>query len=367
MDFITDLPESDGFDSILSVVDHGLTKGVILIPCNKTITAEQTAQLLVDNLFKRFGLPDKIFSDRGPQFAAQVFRQLLKILEIETALSTSYHPQTDGTTERFNQEIETWLSIYCIGFPEDWAQHLSIIEFTHNNRRHSDRLHTPFELMMGYNPKAIPTSFQYTEYPSINDRADLLDQIRNEAIAAHTLAQHQIAQRIKSNFRPFKTGQQVWLEGKNLKIGYNKKIKSKREGPFKILKVLGPVTYQLDIPEHWKKVNLHDVFHANLLSPYVETEAHGPNYTRPPPEIEDEERFEVERILKHRTHQKKLQFWVKWKGYPEEKATWVDEEIMMDGAEKMVNQYKNVQMKPKRRSKRKPTKEKSIKKPPTRR
>src|SRR5271155_3054402 len=79
MDFITDLPISEGYDSILVVVDQGLSKGVILCPCTKTITSEDTAQLLLDNLYKRFGLPDKIISDRGPQFAAKAFRELLKL------------------------------------------------------------------------------------------------------------------------------------------------------------------------------------------------------------------------------------------------------------------------------------------------
>jgi len=106
MDLITDLPPADGFDSILVVVDQGLTKGVILIPCNKTIMSEQTGNLLLENLYKRFGLPDKIISDRGPQFASNSFKELLKILGIKSALSTAYHPQTDGTTERTNQEIE---------------------------------------------------------------------------------------------------------------------------------------------------------------------------------------------------------------------------------------------------------------------
>ena len=104
MDFITDLPPIDNFDSILVVVDQGLSKGVILIPCNKTVTAEDTARLLLDNLYKRFGLPDKIISDRGPQFASKAFIELLKLLGIESALSTAFHPQTDGTTERVNQE-----------------------------------------------------------------------------------------------------------------------------------------------------------------------------------------------------------------------------------------------------------------------
>ena len=99
MDLITDLPPTDGHDSILVVVDQGLSKGVILIPCSKTLTSEGTAQLLLENLYKQFGLPDKIISDRGPQFASKVFIKLLKLLGIKSAPSTAYHPQTDGTTE----------------------------------------------------------------------------------------------------------------------------------------------------------------------------------------------------------------------------------------------------------------------------
>ena len=99
MDFITDLPESNGYDAILSLVDQGLSKGVIIIPCNKTCTELQLAVLLIDNLFKRFGLPDSFTSDRGPQFAARVFREMLRLLKIESRLSTAFRPQTDGVTE----------------------------------------------------------------------------------------------------------------------------------------------------------------------------------------------------------------------------------------------------------------------------
>ena len=99
MDLITDLPLADGYDSILVVVDQGLSKGVILVPCNKTLTSETTAKLLLENLYKRFGLPDKIISDRGPQFASKAFLELLKLLGVKSALSMAYHPQTDGTIE----------------------------------------------------------------------------------------------------------------------------------------------------------------------------------------------------------------------------------------------------------------------------
>jgi transposase InsO family protein len=134
MDLITDLPPIDGCDSILVVVDRGNTKGAILIPMAKTLTQEGAGQLLLDNLYKRFGLPDEMLSDWGPQFAAKPFRELLKLLGIKSNLTTAYHPQTDGATERVNQEIEAYLSAYCSAHPTKWKNSLSTLEFTHNNR-----------------------------------------------------------------------------------------------------------------------------------------------------------------------------------------------------------------------------------------
>ena len=134
MDLITDLPPVEGYDLILVVVYQGLSKGVILTPCNKTLTSEDTARLLLENLYKRFGLPNKIISDRSPQFASKAFVELLKLLGIKSALSTAYYPQMDRTMERVNQEIEAYLSIYCASHPEDWPQVLHTLEFTHKNR-----------------------------------------------------------------------------------------------------------------------------------------------------------------------------------------------------------------------------------------
>ena len=169
-----DLPPVDGYDSILVMVDQGLSKGVILVSCNKTLTSEDTARLLLENLYKRFGLPDKVISDRGSQFTSKAFIELLKLLGIKSALSTAYHPQTDGTTEQVNQEIEAYLSIYCASHPEDWPKALHTLEFTHNNRQHADRQNTPFELMFWESPIAIPLSFENTKYPLIEERMETL-------------------------------------------------------------------------------------------------------------------------------------------------------------------------------------------------
>ncbi|CAA7260324.1 unnamed protein product [Cyclocybe aegerita] len=173
----------------MSVVDHGLTKGVILIPTNKdSLTTEKTAQHLLDNLYKHFSLPDKFISDQGSQFKAESFREFLKLLKIESSLSTAYHPQTDGTTEHFNQEIETYLSIFCTGQQESWADELSLVEFVHNSRRHSDQQHSPFELILGIQLHAIPQTFAATKFGSVEEKVKHLEQIHKEAIAAHELA-----------------------------------------------------------------------------------------------------------------------------------------------------------------------------------
>ena len=138
MDLITDLLPVTGqgminLNAIMVVVDHGLTKGVILTPCSKTLTMEGAANILLDNLYKRFGLPDSIISDRDPRFAAKTFQELFKLLGVKSKMTTAYHPQSDGTTERFNQEIEAYISIYCSSNPETWHKSIGMLEFTHNN------------------------------------------------------------------------------------------------------------------------------------------------------------------------------------------------------------------------------------------
>ena len=161
---------------------------------------------------------------------------------------------------------------------------------------------------------------------------------REEALAAHELAWTRMTERRRTTFTPFKKGDKVWLDTRNVKTNYHKKIAPKREGPFEIMKVLGPVTYQLKLPETWK---IHNVFHAALLRQYWETEVYGANYPRPPPElVEGEEVYEVENILKHRRQGRGYQYYVKWKGYPIEEALWEPEEVFSDDGD-LLSLYKD--------------------------
>ena len=151
------------------------------------------------------------------------------------------------------------------------------------------------------------------------------------------MARSQISEQWRSAFTPFKKGDKVWLDSKNLKTIYHKKMKPKQEGPFTITKVLGPVTYKLQLPKTWW---IHNVFHATLLHPYKENSVHGENFAEPPPElVEGEEVYEVETILNHRKRGRGYQYFVKWQGYPIYDASWELEHVFSDDGN-MLTQYK---------------------------
>ena len=335
---ITDLPVSNGFDSLLVVVDQGLSKGVILCPTKKTITAEGVATIIFRKLYTRFGLFNKVISDWGPQFAAKFQKELGRILGYELALSSAYHPQTDGETERVNQEVKTYLWIFCRSNPSEWAEQIPMAEFVHNIRPHSTTSKSPFYLIMGYEPQALPDITNKTNLPAIEKRLNELVKARNEASAAHELARQTMKSRIQSKFTPFMTGDKVWLEARNLKRNVvNPKFAAKREGPFKVTKVLSSLSYQLEIPKSWK---IHSVFHALLLTPYKENDIHGPNYPQPPPDlINGEEEYEVEWILKHRGCPKHHQYLVRWKGYAADEDSWQNEADLGNASE-LLQEYK---------------------------
>ena len=129
----------------------------------------------------------------------------------------------------------------------------------------------------------------------------------------------------------------MWLDTRNFKTGHHKKIAPKREGPFEIEEVLGPVTYQLKLPESWK---IHNTFHATLLRPYIENKIYGNNYPQPPAELlEGKEVYKVETILKHWKRGRGYQYYIKWKRYLVTEATWENESAFSDDGD-MVKQYK---------------------------
>lgn len=169
IDFITDLPTSNGFDSILTIVDS-LSKQKHLIPCNKTVDSEKTADLILRHVFKLHGLPLYIVSDRGPQFVSRLWKSLCDKLKIQRNLSTAYHPETDGQSEIANAQVEQILRTVVAYLQDDWEDHLHVVKFAMNNQESETTQLSPFFANYGFNPRfhfepgsttAKPSSLEY--------------------------------------------------------------------------------------------------------------------------------------------------------------------------------------------------------------
>ena len=336
LDFITKLPLSLGYDSILTITDQGCTKMTHFIPCNETITAEETTRVFLEVIVRRYGLPSKIISDRDPRFTSKFTRELCRTLGIQQNISSAYHPRTDGQSERNNQWVETYLRFYTNHQQTDWVTHLPLAKFAHNNWRNETTKNSPFFLLMGYHPRA-DGHYAASNSPLVEWRLDNLLQARSDTHTHMTRAQQLW---VKHRDTPkYAVGDCVWLDGRNLKTDQpTSKLAPRRHGPFVIAQVMSPVSYHLELPHQWR---IHPVFHTDLLTPYHETKTHGENYQRPPPElIDNEEEFEVEAILDSRRfgRGRKLQYLIKWLGYPSSDNQWEDTDKVH--ADKLVELFR---------------------------
>jgi hypothetical protein len=336
LDFIVKLPISQGFDSILTVTDQGCTKAAIFIPCNEDITAEETAALYIKHVFTHFGLPTKVISDQDPRFRSKFMQEACKVTGVKHVPSTAYHPRTDGQSERSNQWLETAIRFITDQKQKNWAPYLPIAQFVHNNWPSDTTRKSPFFLLMGFNPRA-DWVHATSPIPRVTLRLEQIKEAHVQAREAMIKAQQSW---VKHHDTPkYKEGDLVWLEGKNLCINQpTAKLAPRRHGPFKIIQVMSTVNYRLELPTQW---SIHPVFHIDLLTPYKETIMHGPNFTRPAPELIDgEEEYSVEKILdsRHFGRRRRLQYLVKWEGYPDAENMWVDKDDVF--ADDKVREFK---------------------------
>ncbi len=277
MDSIVGLPQSEGHDAFLVVVDR-LTKERHYIPCTATdesTSAEYTAEMRVNEVFRVHGLPASIVSDRGPvpQFVATVWKSFCKRLGVTAKLCTVFHPQTDGQTERSNQDPERHLRIYCNYMQDDRAKWISKAEFADNDGVSSSTGVTLFYATKGFLP-CTSFSNDSTSYENTRKRVDaaraeniagnmqkVLEYIRgNMDRSQRAMVAQKNQQRLDVKF---KEGDWVFLSSKNFTSTHPcKKLDDKKHGPFKIKALVGS-SYRLDLP---KAMRIHDVLHAKLLS-----------------------------------------------------------------------------------------------------
>ena len=172
VDLITKLPISKGSDSILTITNQGVTKAVILLPCNETMGAVELARLYKERAFPFIGVPSVLISDRDTRFTSKFFEELCEQLGIKRNMSSAYHPQTDGQSERTNQSIETALRIFANYQQNDWSTWLLIVQYQLNSHVSNTMKMAPFEAWMGYIPQAhqpdrpsrLPAVQQMKEY-----------------------------------------------------------------------------------------------------------------------------------------------------------------------------------------------------------
>jgi len=270
------------------------------------------AQLYFDNVFQWFGLPSKVISDRDPRFTSHFGCALANKIRAKQNLLTAFHPQTDGLLEQKNQWIEQYLRLIANAQQEDWSQWLTVATTVYNDHVNATLGVAPSEILLGYRPTLHPDQSVPSNNQTAEQCMEALHQKHTQAIAAI----NKVANQEHTPEGRFKEGDQVWLEATNLKLPYHTpKLAPRRQGPFRVSKVISLVVYQLALPLSW---GIHNMFHTSLLLPYKETTAHGPNFTRPPPDlIEGEEEYEVEAIINHRHHghRRQLQYLIKWRDY----------------------------------------------------
>jgi hypothetical protein len=271
MDFIVELPPSDGLDTIYVRVDW-LTKMAHFIPMHTTITAEGMAQLYYQQVWKHHSMPADIVLDRGPQFVAKFTQQLLERLGIQGNRSTAFHRQSDGQTERVNQMLEQYLWIYCDYHQDDWAQLLPLAEFVYNNTQNASIRVSPFFANYRYHPSCTVTVATGSANPAADHFADRLRAIQEELALQLKAAQTRYkAQFDRHTVRtpPFTVGDMVWLLQRNIKTKRpSRKLDVRRLGPFRILEAVGSgkLAFRLELRTSMGKT--HPMFHSSLLEPH---------------------------------------------------------------------------------------------------
>lgn len=325
VDMIVGLPNSQGFDALLNVVDR-FTKMIHVILTMATVTTQGIARLYQDNVWKLHGLPQKVISDRGPQFASKFMRELNQILGIETALSMAYHPQTNGQTEQVNQDVEQYLRLFVNYRQDDWADWISHAEFTYNNWQHSATSHSPFFLNYSWHPWSsftIPTTAVVLEASQFAQSMKDLHERAQQSLTEAATSMKRFADQCHLPPPTFAVGNKVFLDASNLRSTRpSRKFDNKRYGPFIITKCLSPLNYKLALPSHWHLST--NVFHVSKLCPFISDPSSSSTIVPPPPTlISNHLEYEVEKVLdSHLSHRIGLEYLVKWKGYGREDNSW---------------------------------------------
>lgn len=331
MDFIVGLPNDEGYDALLTVTCK-FSKRVLLVEGMSTFTAEAWGHRLLDALLRAdWGLPTVVITDRDPKFMSELWRTVFERLQTKLLRSTSYHPQTDGQSERTNQTVEIALRYWMAKYPDraiEWRYALPQLQFVLNNSENASTGVAPNMLLYGFKPR---------EAPDCKPGGPMADRemLRGEAEDAMAFANVSMKKRYDAKHKLWepKAGDAVMLNLKNYHVPgvTNRKLTDRRVGPFPIEEMYGKQACKLTLPKHWK---IHPVISIADLEPLPDSEdPYAAGRTRAArrvqPQNQADATLEPEALLDKRTRligrnrTEFTEYLVRWAGRDSSYDTWV--------------------------------------------
>ncbi|PNX92431.1 Ty3/gypsy retrotransposon protein, partial [Trifolium pratense] len=344
MDFITGLPLSYGYTTIMVVVDR-LTKSAHFIPMKTDYTSKTVAEAFMHNIVKLHGMPKSIVSDRDKVFTSAFWQHLFKMQGTSLAMSSAYHPQTDGQTEVLNKTLELFLRCFTFHNPKSWFKVMSWAEYWYNTAFQTSIGMTPFKALYGRDPPYLTKyEVQVDDPPALREELMERDQILQQLKTNLERAQQYMKQQADKHRREvsFKVGDLVLVKlqpykQQSVALRKNQKLGMRYFGPFEVIACVGKVAYKLQLPENAK---IHPVFHVSQLKPFHGTSQE--QYLPLPLTMSDTGPiFQPATILQARTivrgNKKVHQLQIQWDLNSPEEASWED-------LDELQNKFPNINL-----------------------